>query len=43
MSPEAIAATIAASASLVTLIGTVGVQIYGIRRTSRDIKETRDQ
>ena len=40
MSPEVTAAIIAASVSGLTLIGTVAAQIYGIRRTSKDTKET---
>jgi septal ring factor EnvC (AmiA/AmiB activator) len=40
MSPELVAAIIAASVSLLTLIGSVAAQIYGIRRTSRDTEKT---
>ena len=47
MSPELVAAIIAASVSVLTLIGSVAAQIYGIRKTSRDtektLKEQREQ
>jgi Pentapeptide repeats (8 copies) len=40
MSPELVAAIIAASVSLLTLIGSVATQIYGIRKTSNDTEKT---
>ena len=40
MSPEVVAAIIAASVSFLTLIGSLLAQIYGIRRTSRDTEKT---
>jgi ribosomal protein L29 len=43
MSPQVEAAIIAGSFGVLTLILTVAAQFYGIRRTSRDTKETRKQ
>jgi hypothetical protein len=47
MSPEVIAAIIAASVSFLTLIGTLAAQYFGRRATSRDtqkaFKEQREQ
>jgi len=40
MSPEVIAAIIAASVSFVTLIGTLAAQFFGYRATSRDTETT---
>jgi hypothetical protein len=44
MDPSVTAAWIAAAASLLTLLGSVSVQTFGIRRVSRDTNEiVRDQ
>jgi Pentapeptide repeats (9 copies) len=43
MSPELIAAIIAASVSLLTLIVSVGAQVYGIHRTSNDTEKARTE
>jgi len=40
MSPQVEAAIIAGSVGVLTLIGTLVVQFYGIRRTSRDTEKT---
>jgi hypothetical protein len=40
MSPEVVAAIIAASVSVLTLIATVAVQISGRRATGRDTEKT---
>jgi hypothetical protein len=40
MSPEIAAAIIAGCFGVVTVIGTLVVQLYGIRRTSRDTRQT---
>lgn len=40
MSPQVIAAIIAASVSILTLIGTLAVQYFGRRATSRDTEKT---
>ena len=39
MSPQVVAASIAASVSFLTLIGTLAAQYFGRRATSRDLKE----
>jgi uncharacterized protein YjbI with pentapeptide repeats len=43
MSPEVIAAIIAASVSFLTLLGTLAAQYFGRRATSRDLEEQRKQ
>ena len=40
MSPAVVAAIIAASASILTLIGTLAAQYFGRRATSRDTEKT---
>ena len=40
MSPEVVAAVIAASASVLTLVGTLAAQYFGRRATSRDTEKT---
>lgn len=43
MTPEVEAAIIAGGVGVLTLIGTLAARFYGIRRTSRDTKETLDR
>jgi hypothetical protein len=43
MSPEVIAAIIAASVSFLTLIGTLAAQYFGRRATGRDTEKTLDR
>jgi hypothetical protein len=43
MSPQVVAAVIAASASLLTLFGTLAAQYFGRRATSRDTEKTLDR
>jgi hypothetical protein len=43
MSPEVVAAVIAASVSFLTLTGTLAAQYFGRRATSRDTGETLDR
>src|ERR1700685_2406064 len=43
MSPQVVAATIAASVSFLTLIGTLAAQYFGRRVTSRDTEKTLTQ
>ena len=43
MNPAVVAAIIAASVSVITLIGTLAAQFYGIRKTSSDTAQTREQ
>src|SRR6266436_6689369 len=43
MTPQIVAAIIAASVSFLTLIGTLAAQYYGRRATSRDTERTLEQ
>src|SRR5437763_16959200 len=43
MSPEVTAASIAASVSFLTLVGTLAAQYFGRRATKRDLEEQRKQ
>jgi hypothetical protein len=43
MSPEVEAAIIAGSVGVLTLIGTLAAQLYGIHKTSRDTENTRTE
>ena len=43
MNPQVVAATIAASVSVLTLIGTLAAQYFGRRATSRDTEKTLEE